>query len=56
MAAAASTTLAADAAAAGAGTRDGTGGPDLDQIVEEVMRRLTEVQTIERERRGDPWL
>src|SRR5262245_43938122 len=59
MAAASSTTLAdaaAAAAAAGAGTRDGAGGPDLDQIVEEVMRRLTEVQTIERERRGDPWL
>jgi hypothetical protein len=55
-----STVAAADAAAAMAGsagaTREGGGGMDLEQIAEEVMRRLNELMIIERERGGDPWL
>ena len=51
---------AADPAAAmtasGAGMQDGGGKPDLEQILEEVVRRLAEMQIVERERRGDPWL
>jgi hypothetical protein len=39
----------------GAG-RDGGAAMELEQIVEEVMRRMAEIQIVERERRGDPWL
>jgi len=55
-----STAAAADPAAAmissaGAG-RDSGGGMELEQIVEEVMRRIDELMRIERERGGEPWL
>jgi hypothetical protein len=36
--------------------QNGGGKPDLEQILEEVVRRLAEMQIVERERRGDPWL
>jgi len=45
----------AAASSAGAGRESG-GGMELEQIVEEVMRRIDEMMRIERERRGDPWL
>jgi hypothetical protein len=55
LAAGAADPAAAMTSSAGAGRESG-GGMELEQIVEEVMRRIDELMRIERERRGDPWL